>query len=215
MTNQFSFRSQAELVYLLGKKARNPQELKQELETVPPFSIYYHTHRFLQQHHYLSPEPPNDFAYWLTNILNLRELGEAMAAVDVVRWKNMEDLRAEFLRVLDGYLSRGKYTVSAPEGSEFHFMSCRLFVLPTRWAAHDLNEFLDAIREVSVRSLYYHVFEARMRLGTEENDFTAWFRSMGREQLARDLSRMDPYTMTLEGLRDRIVKEVSRYAGAA
>ncbi len=215
MNNPFHFYTQADLVYLLGKKARNPQELKEGLETVPAFSVYYHTHRFLQQHHYLSPEPPNDFAYWLTSILNLRELGEAMAAVDIVRWKSMDNLRKEFIRILDDYLSKGKYAISAPEGSEFHFMNCKVFVLPTHCVAHNLNEFLEAISQVSVRSLYFHVFEARMRLESEENDFTAWFKGIGEEQLARDISRLDPYTMTLEGLRERIVKEVSRYARVA
>ncbi len=79
----------------------------------------------------------------------------------------------------------------------------------------NLEEFVDSIQRVSVQSLYFHVFEARMRLEEDENDFTLWFRSIGQEQLAKDLSRLDPYTMTLENLRDRIVKEVSRYARTA
>ncbi len=203
------------MVFLLGIKAKDPAELLDGISKVPVYSIYHHTHRFLQQHHYLSPEPPNDFAYWLTSILNLRELGEAMASIDIVRWKSMEDLRAEFIRILDDYLTKGKYTISAPEGSEFHFMSAKVFVLPTNCAAKNLEEFVDAIQRVSVQSLYFHVFEARMRLEEDENDFTLWFRSIGQEQLAKDLSRLDPYTMTLENLRDRIVKEVSRYARTA
>jgi hypothetical protein len=94
-------------------------------------------------------------------------------------------------------------------------MNTKRFVLPTICVAHNLEEFIDAIRKVSVRSLYFHIFEARMRLKEDENDFTEWFRSIGQEQLAKDLCRLDPYTMTLEGLRERIIREVSRYARVA
>ena len=211
-TQAFHFSTGADLVYLLGVKAKNPEELLEGIRTLPLPSIYYHTHRFLQQHHFLSPEPPNDFAYWLNGILNLRELGESVSAVDVVNCTSLERIREELIGILEGYLGRGGYTISAPEGGEFHFMSCKVFTLPTKYVAHNLAEFADAIRKVSVRSLYFHVYEARMRLKTDENDFTAWFRGIGETKLAQSLSRLDPYTMTLEGLRERIVREVSRYA---
>jgi len=93
MNTPFHFHTQFHLVTLLGLKAKNSIELLDGIKKVPPSSIYYHTHRFLQQHHYLSPEPPNDFAYWLTNILNLKRLGEAFASVDTVSFANMEELR--------------------------------------------------------------------------------------------------------------------------
>lgn len=212
MNEPFYFRSQVELVRLLGLKARNPVELMEGLKTVPPLSIYYHTHKFLQQHRVLSPEPPNDFAYWLGTILNLRELGEAVASVDVMKWKNMEELRAEFIRILDFYLSQGKYTVDAPEGAGFHFMSCRVFVLPTQRIARTPGEFIEAVRMINPRSLYFHVFEAKMRLEGEENDFAAWFRGLGKVETAKALSTLDPYTITLEGLRSKIIETVRKYA---
>jgi hypothetical protein len=213
-TTVFHFSTGADLVYLLGIKARNPAELLDGLRTVPASSVYYHTHRFLQEHMYLSPEPPNDFSYWLTSILSLRELGEAVAAVDVIRFNSLEELRGELVRVLEDYLSQGKYTVSSPEGSEFHFMSSKLFILPTRYAAHDFTEFADAVGKISARSLYFHLFESRLRLQAGENDFSEWFESAGEPRLAREIARLDPYTMTLEGLRERIVEEVNHYVRA-
>ena len=85
MPEPFYFCSELHLVKLLGLKAKNPVELLNHITQVPKASIYYHTHRFLQQHHYLSPEPPNDFAYWTTNILALEALGERLASVDIIR----------------------------------------------------------------------------------------------------------------------------------
>uniref|UniRef100_A0A7C1J7G9 Uncharacterized protein n=1 Tax=Ammonifex degensii TaxID=42838 RepID=A0A7C1J7G9_9THEO len=212
MKNAFYFYTQYHLVRLLGIKARNPVELLEGIRKVPASSIYYHTHRFLQQHRYLSPEPPNDFAYWLTNVLNLKELGEAFASVDTAEFKNMEELRAEFVRILTGYLSEGNHVVDCPPGQEFYFSACKTFILPVPYTAHNLKEFAKILGKISVNSLYFHVFESRMRLEKGENDFAAWFRSIGKNELAEELMRLDPYTITLEGLREKIISLVVKYA---
>jgi septum formation topological specificity factor MinE len=207
----FYFFSELHLVRLLGVKAKNPCELLEHVKQVPPAAIYYHTHRFLQQHHYLSPEPPNDFAYWVTNILGLEALGESLASVDIVRFATIDELRNEFIRILSDYIAKGKYCFDCETGEEFHFMSCITVVIPTPYVAHTLQEFLEIIPKLSIYSLYFHVFEARMRLRNAENDFSRWFRDSGQIKLAEELSRLDPYTITLEGLREKIIKAVSKY----
>ena len=211
MPEPFYFHSELHLVKLLGIKAGNPAELLNHIREVPPSSIYYHTHRFLQQHHYLSPEPPNDFAYWVTNILALDALGERLASVDFVHFSEIDDLRNEFIGILTDYIERGKYCVDCEPGEDFHFMSCVSVVLPTPYVAHTLQDFLEIIPKLSINSLYFHVFEARLRLKNSGNDFSRWFRDMGQEKLAEKLSRVDPYTITLEGLREKIMKTVSTY----
>jgi hypothetical protein len=212
MNIPFHFYTQLHLVKLTGLKAKNQFELLEGIKKVPASSIYYHTHRFLQQHHYLSPEPPNDFAYWLTNILGLKELGESFACVNTVRFENMEELRTEFSKILTEYISKGNYIVNYPDGHEFHFMSCVTFVLPTPYVAHNIKEFLELLEKISINSLYFHIFEARMRLQRDVNDFSAWFRARGDIELANELLRLDPYTITLEGLRQKIINLVWRYA---
>ncbi len=207
--NPFYFKTRLHLVKLLTTKAKNPSELLQGIRIVPVSSIYYHTHRFLRQHHYLSPEPPNDFAFWLTNILYLRELGELFAGVDTVSYKKMEDLRSAFIRILEGYLKRKAPSAECADAYKFHFMSCITFVLPTPYVAKNPEEFMKILDKVSIDSLYFHIFEARMRLERDENDFSAWFKSMGRIKTAQAISNIDPYTITLEGLRRKIISIVS------
>jgi len=207
----FYFFSELHLVRLLGVKAKNPSELLEHIKQVPPSAIYYHTHRFLQQHHYLSPEPPNDFAYWVTNILGLEALGESLASVDIVRFTTIDELRDEFIRILSDYIAKGKYCLDCEPGEEFHFMGCVTVIIPTPYVANTLPEFLSIIPKLSIHALYFHVFEARMRLHNAENDFSRWFRDSGQIKLAEELSRLDPYTITLEGLREKIIKTVSRY----
>ncbi len=211
MPNPFYFFSELHLVKLLGMRAKNPCELLELIKQVPASSIYYHTHRFLQQHHYLSPEPPNDFAYWITNILGLDALGESLASVDIVRFGGIDDLRQELIRILSDYIAKGKYCLDCEAGEEFHFMDCVTVIIPTPYVAHTVEEFLDIIPKLSIYSLYFHVFEARMRLRNTENDFSRWLRDSGHITMADKLSRLDPYTMTMEGLREKIIKVVSSY----
>lgn len=211
MITPFHFYTRLNLVKLLGIKAGDQIELLEGLKKIPLSSIYYHTHRFIQQHNYLSPEPPNDFAYWLTNILKLKDLGESFASIDTVCFEDLEDLKQEFIKIIDKYNAKEKRIVRCPEGEEFHFMSCVTLILPTPYVAHNLKEFIKILEKISVDSLYFHIFEARMRLGRGGNDFSAWFRSIGKEKIAHEIARVDPYNITLAGLRKKIIKLIKKY----
>lgn len=212
MAEPFYFYTRLNLVELLGKKAKNVTELLDGIKQVPGASIYYHTHRFLQQHHYLSPEPPNDFAFWAINSLELDLLGERLASIDTIRFRSIGDLREKFVEILESYKKEGNSRIiDCQEGQEFHFMSCRTFIFPTPYTAHDLNEFLEILQKISINSIYFHIFEARLRLERGENDFSEWFEAIGKGDLARELSQLDPYTITLEGLRRKILQLARKY----
>ncbi len=212
MANIFHFYSRHNLVELLGIRAKNVLELLRGIEIVPGSSIYYHTHRFLQQHHYLSPEPPNDFAFWITNSLGLDILGEKMASIDTIKFRKIRELRERFVQILEDYINSENFkNVECHEGEEFHFMACRTFVFKTPYKAENPEEFLDILGKISINSIYYHVFESRLRLEKGENDFSNWFQSIGLKEIAMELSRLDPYTITLEGLRRKIIETVEKY----
>lgn len=211
MGHEFEFFTRFNLPLLLGVKARTVPELLDGLKAAPGASIYYHTHRFLQQHHYLSPEPPNDFAFWVAGSMGLDALGERLASVDTVRFRTITALQNRFIEVLESYLAETPSRAESPEGEEFHFLSCRTFILSTGLKAADLSGFLAVLRTVSINSIYFHMFEARMRLERGENDFSNWFETLGHKDLAADVARLDPYTMTLEGLRKLLIRKVERH----
>jgi hypothetical protein len=212
MEKAFYFHTRLNLVELLGRQAKNIIELLEGLRQVPGSSIYYHTHRFLQQHHYLSPEPPNDFAFWVTNSLGLDTPGERLASVDTVRFRSIRGLRERFIEILESIIhDQNSRNTDCQEGEEFYFMSCRTFVLPTPYQARDLKEFRDILQKVSINSIYFHIFEARLRLERGDNDFSNWFEEIGQKKLAAEISHLDPYTITLEGLRKKIIQRVSQY----
>jgi hypothetical protein len=205
----FQFYTQTSLVELTGLRAREIYELAEHLRTVPGSVIYYHTHHFVKQNQFLSPEPPNDFAYWVTDVLQEDRLGEQLAAIDTIRFASLEALRAALVSAIEKYLARGPSRRIAPEGAEFHFCKARNFVFATSYQAHTLQEFSEALQKISLNSLYYHIFAARLRLEKGVNDFSKWLESELEEPaLAKKISRVDPYTQTLEALREKILKMV-------
>jgi Family of unknown function (DUF5752) len=208
----FQFMTKSDLTLLLGRKARNATELHAGLREVPEMSVYYHTHRFLQQHHYLSPEPPNDFAYWVTNVLNDDILGEQLASIDIMQFVSIEEIRQRFLSLLDEYLQTAERKVDCPRGEEFHFMSCQTFTFPTPYVATTLGEFRDILERISINTIYYHMFDARMRPELGNNDFSVWLRDSGYPELAKAIQALDPYSYTLEGLRKAVMRLTEDYA---
>jgi Family of unknown function (DUF5752) len=202
----FEFQSRLNLTLLTGQKARDVAEMLELLRTVSGAVIYHHTHHFLAQHQYLSPEPPNDFAYWVSNILLEERLGEQLASVDVLRFSTIRELRDALVKLIEDFLDHTSNLRVAPPGEEFHFMESVSFILPTDVFASDLREFQEGLKKISLGSISYHMFDARLRLEQTDNDFSKWLQgALGERQLADALRKIDPYTYTEEGLRQRMV----------
>lgn len=209
MREPFRFYTRLNLSELTGLKASTLSQLLSLLKEVPGSSIYHHTHRFLQQHQYLSPEPPNDFAYWVTEILGEDELGERLASIDIVQFSNIRSIREKIIETIEEYLRNNPMAnlKFANAGEEFHFMKAMSFILPTNFIAYDLGEFIDILQKITLDAIYFHIFEARLRLEKETNDFSYWLEtSIGDKELANKIAKLDPYTYTLEDLRQTIIK---------
>jgi len=69
-----------------------------------------------------------------------------------------------------------------------------------------LRDFAEILKKISIDSIYFHVFEARLRLERGTNDFSLWIESsLGEEALAGEIARLDPYTRTLDNLRRTLI----------
>ena len=208
--NPFQFYTSVNLRELTGKKARNLRELVETIKEVPGSVIYYHTHVFLQKHHYFSPEPPNDFAYWTSKILGEYKIGEELAAIDICSYSSIRELRQVIIRTIEKHIfETGTSLRYAPEGREFEFIKAHSFVAPTEFTAHNLKEFAMILEKVTIHSIYFHIFEARLRLEKGVNDFSFWIgTSADAPELAEQISSLDPYTYTMDGLRRKLIKLV-------
>jgi len=208
----FKFCTRLTLTEVTGRRAYNITELLEGLKAADDAVIYHHTHRFIKQSHHLVPEGANDFAYWVTNTVQADRLGEELTSIDIVRYNSLADIRGAFVGMLERHLAEnpGPQRTIAP-GREFHFMRAIRFSLPTECAATDYRSFIDCLRQVSVSSLYLHVFEARLRPPYGVDDFSHWFKTNFNDELiGKEIARLDPYSYTLESLRQRIIRIIER-----
>lgn len=207
----FVFHTRLSLRELTGLRAVRLSQLVKYLRTVPGSVVFHHTHHYLEQHQFLSPEPPNDFAYWVNEILGDKALGEQLASIDTVQFGTIRALREQLIETMDRALQARPLLRlrAAPAEEAFHFVKAVSIVLPTPYQARDLKEFSECLRSVTAESLYFHIFEARIRLERGRNDFSRWFEEeLGEAALAKSVERLDPYTHTMEDLRQTILRRV-------
>src|SRR5262249_33592591 len=70
----------------------------------------------------------------------------------------------------------------------FDFVRSRIVEIPTGIEARTLEEFRQALIDVDASAIYFHLVEARMRLGRGQNDFASWLeRGLGLSRLAARL----------------------------
>lgn len=204
--NPFLFKTHLELRESTGLKARNARELVNIIKDVPGSVIYYHTHVYLQQHQFLSPEPPNAFAYWVSTVLGEDMLGERLSSIDICQFHTIRELREKIIEVIEAHLFDAKEIRNAPRGKEFDFTKSRSFILPTQYVAHNLKEMVEVLKKITIHSIHFHIFNARLRLEKGVNDFSYWIdTSLSYPKLASQLENFDPYAYTLEGLRNNII----------
>ena len=209
----FMFCTRLHLSELTGLRATTLGQFLALIKEVPGSCVYHHTHRFLQQHQYLSPEPPNDFAYWVADVLGEDELGERLASIDTIQYSTIRSLREKIASTIENYLKDSPLAKLkfARSGEEFHFIKSVSFILPTNYIAYDLKEFAEVLKKITIDSIYFHIFEARLRLEKPTNDFSFWIEnSFGNKELGEDISGFDPYTRTLEDLRNTIIQIIER-----
>ncbi|HCZ11591.1 MAG TPA: hypothetical protein DHV16_04915, partial [Nitrospiraceae bacterium] len=68
-------------------------------------------------------------------------------------------------------------------------------------------EFLIAVKYMDAAAVYYHFYEARVRLGVD--DFSEWFEdSLGRKEPAGKIRAIDPFMHSTEKIREHIIEAV-------
>ncbi|MFY9560214.1 MAG: DUF5752 family protein [Terriglobales bacterium] len=207
----FYFNTSAHLLRITRHKANTLSELLAAMRECPEDSIFQHTFRTLQEHHFIREGFSNDFAHWALAACNEPKLAEGLASVDVREFTSVAELRGRFLEILGRYLQSNPESGQRAADETFYFCASDIVVLPTSFEAHTMHEFAEGLRQVSVHSIHHHFIEARLRIKLMSNDFSQWLHEdVGLTEIARALNRIDIYTATLEDVRGQIVRIVER-----
>ncbi len=202
----FKFMTSSSLVTVCGPKAGNIRELLEGINAVSGSSIYHHSHQVYREWQAFGRPPIHDFGYWVTEVLRERSLGEKLSMIDPTQYDDIRSFRKALAGVIDRHLEDRPLLNQCPPGSEFTFCESTSVIVDTGVTASDIEGFIQALGRVTNRSLYYHLFEARLRLKRTDNDFSIWFRDQLREEgLAAEISQLDISIQTLEQIRARIL----------
>ena len=203
----FGFVACLELREFVGVRAENERQLADLIDEVSLDSIYYHTHGFFLRHKFVAGAYPNDFATWAAVQVRDRVLGERLAMVDPAHFPNLQALREELVSVIDDHLRGLQVVPAALLGEPFEFIQSRIVEVPTGTEVRTLEELRSALLDVDVSAIYFHLVEARMRLGRGQNDFAAWLEhGLGLPALAAKVRAVDPYAGSLERARTRLIQ---------
>ena len=205
----FAFFGCVELRQALDRQALDERELMDRLEEVPSGSIFYHTHGYFLRHRPIGMAYGNDFARWVAVDVRDQALAERLALVDPFEWREIEDLREELITIVHDHLSRLSTVPRVEFGEAFHFQQSHIVEVPLGATARTLAEFRAGLSAVEASAIYFHMVEARARLGRPSGDFAEWLRSsLGLGELADRISRIDTYMTSLERVRARVLSLV-------
>jgi len=203
----FEFKQCISILKSTGRKAKNLRELRDVITVISEECIFHHTYQYFLKGHIL--EYTNDFAHWAGESLEERSLAEHLSNIDPYDFKNIQDMRGRLLNVIDEYLKNFPEPRQATPGDEFYFNETVTFIFPVGIRIKNLAEFLTAIKYVDPGSIYYHFYEARIRLGSGVDDFSQWIEDyFGKKELAANIRNIDPFMHSIEEIRIHIAKAV-------
>ncbi len=207
----FYFNTSAHLLRITTQKANTLAEFLDALRICPDDSIFQHTFRTLQEHHFIREGFSNDFAHWALAACNEPSLAEQLASVDVREFTSLGELRERFIQIVEKHLQLNPAEGAQIAEETFYFCAADIVVMPTNFVADTMQDFAQGLREVSVHSIHHHFIEARLRLKLMSNDFSQWLHEdVGLTDAARALNRIDIYTATLEDVRRQMVRILER-----
>jgi hypothetical protein len=202
----FTFIGCVELRQALDHRARDERELLDRLEDVPPGSVFYHTHGYFLRHRPITTAYGNDFAAWVAVHVRDQVLAERLAVIHPFETTSLEDLREELMSVIYDHLLRMSSVPRVEFGEVFHFQQSHIVEVPLGPAATTLAEFRAGLAEADASAIYFHMVEARARLGRRSGDFAEWIRtSLALPVLAERIERIDAYMTGLERVRARVL----------
>jgi len=212
--NPFLFMTSSSLVTITERRAHSIRELLAGIREVSGSSIYHHSHQVYREWQTFGRPPIHDFGYWVGEVIREKGLGEKLAAVDPTQYDDIRSFRNRLVEIMEEHLASDPIINQAPPGGQFNFCESTSIILDTGIRAQTLDEFIEALGRITRRSLYYHLFEARIRLHRLDNDFSIWLREqLEAPRIAEEISKLDISVYSLEQLRAHLFIILGKYRG--
>ncbi len=202
--------------YATGRVCLNLRELLEAVRTVPDAVLEHHMIRCPLEDHFELHEFPNDLARWCWTCLGDNVLGEQMGLVDPYWQSAGTTLRATLINLMEDRLWEVDRVPWCRPGLELHLMGSHLIAYDIDERVDTPTALLDSIQRMSLRSLFYHVHDARRRTAGHSDDFSLWLEKCGADaSLVAAIRAIDFYFLNLSQLRQALIEAFQRYAAEA
>jgi hypothetical protein len=210
--NAFALKDCALIAIATGKKSLTLKELRDNLQTINPGSIYHHFWGSLLEPRFEQREYNNDFAAWARGGLHDDKLAERLAMVDPTVFSNIENVRQELLEIIEERLDENEYLPWMVATEPFEFVRSQIVVFDTHNQIERPEHLTQFLPRMSTSSIFYHFIDARRRLPSNLDDFRFWLSSFDDSytDLSQQLAAIDPYFSTLTELRQELTRIFSR-----
>jgi hypothetical protein len=212
--NPFYFYTSSNLVELTGGKANTLEELLALLKQCSGSAIFFHIFQSYRERHFATEKYPSDFAQWISASLDEESLAEKLGSLDVRDFTSIRALREFIIKIIEDHIRQYPQCGSRLGKTPFFLCQSISLVMPTPYIAWNLGDFYQIMGKIGIRSIHYHLIEARLRLGIHTNDFSNWLRdSLERKRVAQQIEDIDIYLYTLEEIRRMILQYVQKEMG--
>ncbi len=195
-----------------GRACFNLRELLDAIRTAPDAVLEHHMMRCALENHFELYEFPNDLARWCWTALGDNVLGEQLGLVDPYQQPSTAALRAALANVVEDRLWGLDRAPWCHPGLELHLIESRLIAYDTGERITTPSALLEAIQRMSLRSLFFHVHEARRRTTGRTDDFSLWLEVSGiAESLVTALRGIDFHFLNLSQLRQALSEAFRHY----
>jgi hypothetical protein len=212
VTRPFRFRDAVRLTCPTGESAATLREFRFAVERAAPEVVHHHLRETPLRFAFTVWEYPNDFAIWAAEALENRALAERLAVLDPFHEGDLEVLRERAVDALDEALEDLQSHFPVPAGQEFYFSSSVSVAFDLGIEAGSLEEMLARMAVVPSTSIFFHLYEARLRTDGGTDDLSTWLRENGFAAEAARLADLDIYMLSLEDCR-RVALELIRGDG--
>src|ERR1700719_282586 len=117
----FYFNTAAHLVRITQQNANTLSQFLEALRHCPEESIFQHSFRTLEEHHFIREGFSNDFAHWALSACNEPSLAEGLASVDVREFTSVAELRERFIQIVESFLERNPAAATRAARETFYF----------------------------------------------------------------------------------------------
>ena len=190
----------------LGRTVTNLRELLDAVRTAPDAVLEHHMVRCALDDHFELYEFPNDLARWCWEALGHAGLAEQLGLVDPYQHRSTSSLRAALVNAIEESVWGLDRVPSCPPGLELSLLESRVVAYDTGERFATPAAFVDSLPTLPLRSIFYHVHEARRRSPMTVDDFSLWLERTGADAgLVAKLRAVDFYFLNLNQLRREFV----------